>query len=106
MAFDVEKSIGQLTVRYHANVQKVAGLILEIKEAGRLMSDLGRALSDDPAMVTVTDAEFQSTVRAHGIPRITLSTIAGYLEELHEALEDKKRMEECLRQSGLGGLVR
>ncbi len=105
MTFNQEEVVGRLVLRYSANEQHLAELSSALSEAGRQLTTLGNQLARQAVRISVESTELVIPDN-YSVSKELLGTVAEQLEALHAAYEEKRAMEDSLRQAGLEYLIK
>ena len=104
MGFNNDEAIGKLIRGYSETKQQVAGLRSSIQDIVRDISSLARVLQTPEDVVSLGVVYLydgaSKTINhsfSEGLPEL--------LKELQSTLEEKRKMEDCLRQAGLHGII-
>ena len=98
-------AIGDLIVEYEQNERRVATLKAKLHRFGVNLETLGKSLKDYPADVQDSDPELRIRIlgetRVVSHDSISFTEIRNHLRAWKDAVADKQRLEDCLKQAGL-----
>ena len=104
MGFNNDEAIGKLIRRYNETKQQVAGLRSSIHIIVSDMSNLVRVLQT-PEDVVSSGVVYLYDGASKTINYSFSEGLPELLKELQSVLEEKRQMEDCLRQAGLSGII-
>ena len=106
---DQDVWVGRLVRRYQDNKVTRAKLKDDLNNAGKTLLSLAEVLDNEVKVggFTLHDSETIEVHRNHThITPNLIGEIHGWLETLKEAREEQARLEGCMREAGLGDLIR
>ena len=105
-----DAAMGVLVREYAANERTLAALLTELDATGKGLRLLGGALVDRPGRIELTSQEFRFEAQGQrwAVPDTVLraDVLREHLAELAVAFEEKRRMEDRLRQANMENLIK
>ncbi len=98
-------TIAKLVRNYSANKATLASVQLELRDLGQLLSELGNALTASPDQILIGDDSLRFRTDGNPVPLAAVAEVHALLEKRREAIQERARMEEALREMGLGNLI-
>ncbi len=102
---NTDEAIGDLIKRYRNNERKLAQARASFASVKAQVSELDRMLGSQANTVRADETEFSAGFGNNVIPRNLLDILASALNELRDAMDEKRRLETCMNQQDLGMFI-
>ena len=102
---NTKEATGDLIVRYRDNERKLTQSRESFEKIKEQVSNLNQMLQQQSDNVEVFDAHFQAGFGGITVPRNIMESLAATLGDLRGVLDQKRRMENCLREQDLAMFI-
>ena len=102
---NAKEAVGDLLTRYRDNERKLAQSQEAFKQIQEQVASLNQMVQHQSGSIEVSERYFQAGFGGVTVPRDLLESLSATLNNLKELLDQKRRMENCLKEQDLAMFI-